>query len=78
MPAVHPNAAGLESRSEAIWACVPEDRDAELVRSFGPVTPDRYALAEVLLQEWLVICYKESDRLDPKSPEISHAQSPPV
>ena len=32
----------------------------------------------VLLQEWLVICYNESDRLDPRSSEISHVQSPTV
>jgi hypothetical protein len=40
--------------------------------------PSDLAFSLVLLQEWLVICYKESDRLDPRSPEISHAQSPPV
>jgi len=34
--------------SEAIWACVPEDRDAEPVRSFGTCTPDLYALADWL------------------------------
>jgi transposase len=44
-PHVNPNAAGLDIGSEEIWACVPEDRDAEPVRSFGTFTPDLYALA---------------------------------
>ena len=39
-PWVNPHAAGLDSGSEEIWACVPEDRDAEPVRSFGTLTPD--------------------------------------
>jgi hypothetical protein len=32
----------------------------------------------VLLQEWLVICYNERDRLDPRSPETSHERFFPV
>ena len=39
-PCVNPHAAGLDIGSEEIWACVPEDRDAEPVRSFGTFTPD--------------------------------------
>jgi transposase len=47
-PCVNPHAAGLDIGSEEIWACVPEDRDAEPVRSFGTFTPDLYALADWL------------------------------
>jgi transposase len=50
-PCVNPHAAGLDIGSEEIWACVPEDRDAQPVRSFGTFTPDLLALAE-----WLVSC----------------------
>src|SRR5687768_7753345 len=50
-PCVHPHAAGLDIGSEEIWACVPEDRDDQPVRSFGTFTPDLFALAE-----WLVSC----------------------
>src|ERR671922_1529801 len=50
-PCVNPHAAGLDIGSEEIWACVPEDRDAEPVRSFGTFTPDLLALAE-----WLASC----------------------
>jgi transposase len=50
-PCVHPHAAGLDIGSEAIWACVPEDRDDQPVRSFGTFTPALLALAE-----WLVSC----------------------
>lgn len=39
-PGVNPHAAGLDIGREEIWACVPEDRDAEPVRSFGTFTPD--------------------------------------
>jgi transposase len=54
-PWVNPHAAGLASGSEAIWAWVPEDRDAEPVRSFGTLTPDLYALAD-----WLAACRMET------------------
>jgi transposase len=47
-PWVNPHAAGLDMGSEAIWAWVPEDRDAEPVRAFGTLTPDLYALADGL------------------------------
>ena len=40
LPCVNPHAAGLDIGSEEIWACVPEDRDAEPVRAFGTFTPD--------------------------------------
>jgi transposase len=45
----------LDIGSEEIWACVPEDRDAEPVRSFGTFTPDLYALAD-----WLAACRIET------------------
>lgn len=48
---VHPNAAGLDISADAIWACVPADRDAESVRVFGTFTPDLHALVA-----WLVQC----------------------
>jgi transposase len=50
-PCVNPHAAGLDIGSGEIWACVPEDRDAEPVRSFETFTPDLLALAD-----WLAGC----------------------
>jgi transposase len=50
-PYVNPHAAGLDIGSEEIWACVPEDRDPQPVRSFGTFTPDLYTLAA-----WLHAC----------------------
>jgi transposase len=50
-PAVNPHAAGLDIGSEEIWACVPEDRDDQPVRSCGTFPPDLLGLAE-----WLVSC----------------------
>jgi len=47
-PCINPHAAGLDIGSEELWACVPEDRDAEPGRPFGTFTPDLYALAEWL------------------------------
>src|SRR5688572_17772873 len=47
-PAVNHHAARLVGGSQEIWACVPEDRDAEPVRSFGTCPPDLYALADWL------------------------------
>jgi hypothetical protein len=45
----------LDIGSAEIWACVPEDRDAEPVRPFGTFTPDLYALAT-----WLTACRIET------------------
>jgi transposase len=45
----------LDIGSDEIWACVPEDRDAEPVRSFGTFTPDLYALAD-----WRAACRIET------------------
>jgi transposase len=47
-PCVNPHAAGLEIGCEELGACVPEDRDAQPVRSFGTFTPDLFALADGL------------------------------
>jgi transposase len=55
MPAVHPNAAGLDIGREESWACVPEDRDTQPVRPFGTFTPDLSALAD-----WLTACRIET------------------
>jgi hypothetical protein len=41
----------LDIGSEAIWACVPEDRDILPVRAVGTLTPDLLALAD-----WLASC----------------------
>ena len=54
-PSVNPHAAGLDIGSEEIWACVPEERDDQPVRSFGTFTPDLFGLAE-----WLVSCRIET------------------
>jgi transposase len=51
LPCVTPHAAGLDIGSNEIWACVPEDRDAQPVRAFGTFTPDLRALAD-----WLAAC----------------------
>ena len=45
LPWMNPNAVGLEIGREEIWACVPEDRDAQPVRPFGTFPPDLLALA---------------------------------
>ena len=55
LPCINPHAAGLDIGSEEIWACVPEDRDAQPVRPFGTFTPDLYALAD-----WLAACRIET------------------
>jgi transposase len=55
LPGINPHAAGLDIGSEAIWACVPEDRDVQPVRPFGTFTPDLYALAD-----WLATCRIET------------------
>jgi transposase len=44
-PGVNPHAAGLAIGSEEIWACVPEDRAPQPMRSFKTCTPDLYTLA---------------------------------
>jgi len=51
IPLVNLNAAGLDIGASEIWACVPADRAAQVVRQFGTFTPDLHELAE-----WLVGC----------------------
>src|SRR5215813_5556552 len=51
LPGVTPHAAGLDLGSDEIWACVPEDREAQLVHPFGTFTPDLSVRAE-----WLAAC----------------------
>lgn len=46
----HKTAAGLDIGAEEIWACVPSDRDGQLVRACGACTPDVQALADWLAQ----------------------------
>lgn len=52
---INANAAGIDIGSQTHWVCVPADRDAENVRSFGSFTTDLYALAD-----WLQKCKVES------------------
>jgi transposase len=52
---VNLHAAGLDIGSVELWACVPEDRDAEPVRPFGTLTPDLDGLAD-----WLTACRMET------------------
>jgi transposase len=55
LPSINPHAAGLDIGSEEIWACVPEDRDAQPVRPVGTFTPGLYVLAD-----WLATCRIET------------------
>jgi transposase len=54
-PCVNPHAAGLAIGREEIWACVPEDRAPQPVRSFGTCTPGLSMLAA-----WLHACRIET------------------
>lgn len=54
-PCVNPHAAGLDIGCDEIWACVPDDRDAQPVQRFGTFTPDLMALAD-----WLAACRVET------------------
>ena len=51
LPTIHGHAAGLDIGATAIVACVPADRDAQPIRTFGVYTEDLEELAE-----WLVAC----------------------
>lgn len=48
---VFPNAAGVDVGASRHWVAVPEDRDAQPVRAFGPMTADLQAMAD-----WLIAC----------------------
>lgn len=52
---INANAAGIDIGSQIQWVCVPAERAAENVRSFGSFTTDLYALAD-----WLQECKVES------------------
>ena len=51
LPAIHPNAAGLDIGAETIVVAVPPERDAQPVRAFATFTPDLHALVA-----WLRAC----------------------
>lgn len=51
LPAIHPNAAGVDIGADEIVVAVPPDRDPQPVRVFGTFTPDLEALAA-----WLLAC----------------------
>ncbi len=59
LPAVNPNAAGIDVGATAHFVAVPADRDAESVREFGPFTNDLHRLAE-----WLHACGIETVALE--------------
>ncbi|MEM7534331.1 MAG: IS110 family transposase [Chloroflexota bacterium] len=48
---INPNAAGLDIGSQETYACVPEGRSEESVRSFGTCTPDINEM-----RDWLLEC----------------------
>jgi len=48
---LHPDAAGIDVGASEIFVAVPEDRDAESVRSFATFTRDLHSLAD-----WLQAC----------------------
>ena len=50
MPAIHPNAAGMDIGARAIVVAVPPERALEPVRVFETFTPDLHAVVEWLLQ----------------------------
>lgn len=51
LPAIHPNAAGIDIGATEIYVAVPVDRDSHPVRCFGSFTEDLHALAD-----WLQSC----------------------
>ena len=51
LPAIHPNAAGVDIGADEIVVAVPPDRDPQPVRVFGTFTPDLEALVA-----WLLAC----------------------
>jgi len=50
MPAINPNAAGIDVGAEENWVSVPPNRDAEPVKRYGAFTRDLYAVADWLKQ----------------------------
>lgn len=51
LPAIHPNAAGMDIGADEIVVAVPPDRDPQPVRAFRTFTPDLQQLVA-----WLVAC----------------------
>lgn len=51
LPAIHPNAAGIDIGADEIVVAVPPDRDPEPVRAFRTFTPDLQTLVA-----WLIAC----------------------
>jgi transposase len=51
LPAIHPNAGGIDIGADEIVVAVPPDRDPEPVRAFRTFTPDLQTLVA-----WLVAC----------------------
>ena len=55
LPALHPNAAGIDIGATEIYVAVPPDRTEQPVRSFPTFTPDLLVLAD-----WLQACRVET------------------
>ena len=55
LPAIHPNAAGIDIGANRHWVSVPPSRATESVRSFGCFTADLYAVSA-----WLKQCQIET------------------
>ncbi|MBW4690454.1 MAG: IS110 family transposase [Lyngbya sp. HA4199-MV5] len=55
LESIHPNPAGIDIGSHTHWVCVPAERDATSIRSFGCFTADLHALAD-----WLATCGVET------------------
>ena len=50
MPAINPNAGGIDVGASEIWVSVPPDRDEEAVKRYNTFTSDLYAMAAWLRQ----------------------------
>ena len=59
LPAIHPNAAGIDIGADEMVVAVPPDRDPEPVRAFRTFTPDLHALVA-----WLVACHIDTVALE--------------
>src|SRR5438874_1898805 len=55
LPAIHPNAAGVDIGADEIVVAVPPDRDPQPVRVFRTFTPDLEALVA-----WLLACRSDT------------------
>ncbi len=59
LPTIHPNAAGMDSGTEAIIVAVPPDRDPQPGRACATFMPDLHALVA-----WLVACGIDTGALE--------------